>query len=367
MNRFWIRQSLLISLIMLLVIFPIGFGVRYFVVQSVGINEVHDEENELAQVGGVILFSALIGLSVGVIGSRRLSTPINRLVEGVRRIEAVGPGYQLKLERSSSEFQELTTAINAMSSELQRAEMQRRRLLADVSHELRTPLTVLDGHLRAALDGVYSLDEAQIASLYVQIQHLIRLVEDLNLLAMAETNRLSLNLEQVDITAVAREVVDNFRLMAESTGIALRLNAAEDLLRIRADVVRCRQILSNLIDNALQYTPAQGAVDVTISADELAVQIVVSDTGSGIDAAHLPFVFDRFYRADASRSRSSGGTGLGLAIVKALVETQGGSIAAHSRGSQMGTTFVISFPGNLAFAQAGAGARSAQISSTGTV
>lgn len=356
MNRFWIRQSLLISLIMLLVIFPIGFGVRFFLAQSIGIDEAHDEENELAQVGGVILFSALIGLSVGVIGSRRLSKPINQLVEGVRQIEAAGPGYQLKLERASSEFLELTTAINAMSSELQKAETQRRRLLADVSHELRTPLTVLEGHLRAALDGVYSLDEAQIASLYVQIQHLIRLVEDLNLLAKAEMNHLPLNLERVDIAAVAREVVDNFGLMADSTGIVLRLNAADPLPRIRADVVRCRQILSNLIDNALQYTPAQGTVDVTISAEDHAVQVVVSDNGPGIEAAHLPFIFDRFYRADASRSRSSGGTGLGLAIVKALMETQGGSIVARSRGSQQGTAFVASFPENPTLGHANASA-----------
>lgn len=348
MNRFWVQQSLLISLMLLLVITPIGISLRYFLDDIIADRELlqqYREEDDFP--GGILVVMGLgliIGTTVGVIGSRNLSQPINTLVQGVRQIGSGKLGHQIKLGRASQELQELSTAINTMSIKLSDAEMQRRRLMADVSHELRTPLTVLEGHLRASLDSVYSLDESQIANLYGQTHHLIKLVDDLNLLAKVEANQLPLMIESIDVRAITSEVITNFDLTAQEEGKTLKLVVDDYLPTIRADIIRLRQVLSNLIDNALRYTSESDSIEVGITQVEKLLRITISDTGTGIDSKDIPHIFDRFYRTDKSRSRESGGSGLGLAIVKALVETQGGVITAQSAGINNGTIVTISFP-----------------------
>jgi len=209
---------------------------------------------------------------------------------------------------------------------------------------LRTPLTVLQGNLRAILDDVYPLDKEEIARLYDQTRHLHRLVNDLHELAQAEAGRLPLTLAPVDLAALAADAVDVFVPIAEEQGVKLVFQADASPILINGDRARLMQVFQNLLANALRYTPAGGSVTVTASQDGETIAVSVRDTGEGIDLAHLPFVFDRFYRADNARNRSEGGAGLGLAIVRALTEAHGGEVGVASAGVGQGSTFTVTFP-----------------------
>jgi two-component system sensor histidine kinase BaeS len=216
--------------------------------------------------------------------------------------------------------------------------------MADISHELRGPLTVLEGNLRAALDNVVQLDEKELANLYGQTRHLIRLVNDLRELALAEAGHLPLTYSTIEINTLIEEVLWNYALIAEEKGVSLSSSLSSDPLTIKADKVRLRQILSNLLSNAIRHTPSGGNVKVQIEQTFKEVIIKVSDTGEGIAKEHLPYLFDRFYRTDKSRQRETGGSGLGLAVVKALVESMGGQVTGTSEGINKGATFCIMFP-----------------------
>jgi signal transduction histidine kinase len=216
--------------------------------------------------------------------------------------------------------------------------------MADVSHELRTPLTALEGNLRAALDHVYDLDEEQIANLYEQTRHLIRLVNDLRELSLAEAAQLPLDLRAVDLTPLVEETAAIFELLADEKDIRLALDLAPALPPVQADRVRIRQVLHNLLANALRHTPGGGTITIRTQPAADGVALAVTDSGEGIDAASLPHVFDRFYRTDPSRSRETGGSGLGLAIVKAVVEAHGGIVEAASPGLGHGSTFTLHLP-----------------------
>ena len=239
---------------------------------------------------------------------------------------------------------ELTTAFNTMAADLQHASELRTSLMADVSHELRTPLTVLEGNLRAALDHVYELDEEQIANLYEQTRHLIRLVNDLRELALAEAAQLPLDLQALDIAPIVQETAAAFELLGEEKGILLQTQITPGLPPIYADRVRVRQVLHNLLANALRHTPSGGAIIIAAQPEPASVALSVVDSGEGIDPQAIAHVFDRFYRTDPSRSRDTGGSGLGLAIVKALVEAQNGSVEAASPGHGQGSVFTLHLP-----------------------
>jgi signal transduction histidine kinase len=246
--------------------------------------------------------------------------------------------------KGSQEIMELARAFNRMGTDLQQAEQLRQSLIADVSHELNTPLTILEGHLRAILDHVYELDEAEIANLYGQTRHLILLVRDLRELAQAEAKQLTLNKHEIDLAQFITETVQIFEPVTEEKGITLTTKLDENLPTIIVDVFRIRQILDNLIANALHHTPSGGKITICGVSTNNGVQLIVQDDGMGISPEHIPYVFDRFYRVDRSRSRDTGGTGLGLAIAKALVELHGGEIRVDSKGLGQGTSFIINLP-----------------------
>ncbi|HLY25309.1 MAG TPA: ATP-binding protein [Aggregatilineales bacterium] len=347
MTRFWVRLSVIVSFVVLasLLLFLVlirlfEFGAPIRLEQSQPFTDQGAEHlSHFLLIGAVCAFS---GVGVGVIASRQISRPITELVKAVRRVGAGELGYQVTLRSHALEFDLLSEAINRMSLDLQHGEVLRRNLMADVSHELRTPLTILEGHLRAALDHVYALDESEIATLYSQTHHLIRLVDDLNLLAQAEGRQLPLECIPTDITHTVTEIIENFTLAAEEKGIALRLDIQDNIPLVKVDVVRVRQVLTNLLDNALRFTQSGGQITLHLEHMIDCLTISVADTGDGLPAKEIAHVFDRFYRTDSSRSRSSGGSGLGLAIAKALIEIQGGTIAVSSEGEQRGATFTIS-------------------------
>lgn len=290
------------------------------------------------------LVAGVLGIVGGIAASRIVAAPITRLADAAQAIGAGDLATRVPPNHSSTELDELTSAFNKMAADLQHAAGLRTSLMADVSHELRTPLTVLEGNLRAALDHVYELDEEQIANLYEQTRHLIRLVSDLRELALAEAAQLPLDMQPLDVARLAEETAAAFELLAEEKGIRLELQLAPGLPPINADRVRVRQSLHNLLANALRHTPSGGTITITARPEAAGVALAVADTGEGIDPQALTHVFDRFYRTDPSRSRETGGSGLGLAIVKALAEAQGGTAEAASPGPGQGSIFTLHFP-----------------------
>lgn len=292
------------------------------------------------EVSRVIIISIVLGVGLGIWLSRTLTAPLLHLAEAARVIGDRELGYRVKV-KGNKEVRELADTFNQMSANLERAERLQRQMMADVSHELRTPLTVLEGNLRAALDKVSYLDEQNLADLYSQTHHLIRLVNDLHEISQAETKQLSLTIKETDVAELVRQTVDIFAPLAEEKGLNLKYEVAAGLQPVRVDGSRLRQVLHNLLANAMRHTPTSGEITLTINQDSHATQISVADTGQGIASEHLAHIFNRFYRTDDSRSRETGGTGLGLAIAKAIVEAHGGRVTAYSKGIGYGTTFTI--------------------------
>jgi len=217
-------------------------------------------------------------------------------------------------------------------------------MTADIAHDLRTPLTVIAGYVESMRDGDLAPTPARLDSIYAEIERLQRLVSDLRLLAVTDAGELRLNLAPVNPKGLLERVAASFKLSAEQKGIALIVEADSTLPDIQADESRLDRVLSNLVGNAIRHTPNGGKVSILATRQENSVLISVEDTGEGIPPADLPHIFDRFYRADKSRTDADGASsGLGLAIAKALVEAHGGRIKANSVVGD-GTRFEIELP-----------------------
>jgi two-component system OmpR family sensor kinase/two-component system sensor histidine kinase BaeS len=290
------------------------------------------------------LLAGAVGIAGGVFASRLIASPITKLANAAQAIGAGDLRARVQLQSSSQEIDELAQSFNKMAADLQRAAELRNNLMADVSHELRTPLTVLEGNLRAALDHVYELDDEQIANLYEQTRHLILLVNELRELALAEAAQLPLDKQALNLAKLVQETVAVFEPLAEEKGVRLTAQLAPALPAVLADRSRIRQVLHNLLANALRHTPTGGRVVIRGRVVSGQVHLAVQDSGDGIPSHQIEHIFDRFYRTDPSRSRETGGSGLGLAIVKAIVEAHGGAVTAVSAGVGKGSTFTISFP-----------------------
>ncbi len=282
-----------------------------------------------------------VGLALGALLSRRLTAPLQHLAAAARAVAAGDLNQKVQVE-GSAEVVEVAQAFNEMTAALGESERQRQNMVADVAHELRSPLTVLQGNLRAILDGVYASNEAEISRLYDETCLLSRLVDDLRELALADAGQLHLHLRPTDLLQVVQSTVENLAPAAEAQDVALTADVSGDLPFVQADPDRVAQVLRNLLVNALRHTPSGGSVTVRASLSEGAVRVDVADTGEGIAPEHLPHVFERFWRADAARMRT-GGTGLGLSVAQSLVEAQGGRIWAESTPGQ-GSTFRFTLP-----------------------
>jgi two-component system, OmpR family, sensor histidine kinase BaeS len=290
----------------------------------------------------VILTLVLVATVFAGRAFRRMATPVGDLMAALGRV-ADGDYAARVGEHGPAEARTLIQAFNAMAERLQRQEEQRRGLLMDISHELRTPLAVLQGNLEGMLDGVYPRDDGHLTMVLEETQVLARLIEDLHTVTQADSLALQLARTPTDLAEVAAEAIASFRAQAEAAGVALQLLAEPGLPRADVDPERIRQVLTNLLSNALRYTPRGGAVRVHCSADGAGrLVLAVEDTGRGIPAEQLPHVFDRFYKSKDSR-----GTGLGLAIAKSLIAAHGGQIAAQSAPGE-GTTIRITLPRSAA-------------------
>ena len=267
----------------------------------------------------------------------RFGFPLGDMVEAADRV-AAGDYSTRTPERGPHWMRTLARAFNSMTSRLEVQDRQRRDLMADIAHELRTPLAVLQGRLEGMLDGIYPRDEKQLAALLQDTQMLARLVEDLRTLAHSESGTLTLQKESTDLAILVNETAASFAGEAAERHIQLDVDAAPNLPLVDIDPVRIREVLTNLVSNALRHTPAGGRVTVTASTRPNAVVFAVSDTGQGIAADDLPRIFDRFYKGHGSR-----GSGLGLTIARNLVAAHGGELRAESEEAQ-GTTMTVSLP-----------------------
>lgn len=289
------------------------------------------EQSFIANVDRGIWIAALIAIVIAALGAlilaRRISRPLStltasatRFAEGAldERVDASGP----------REVGDLADAFNEMADSLSEAEALRRRLVADVAHELRNPVAALRAQLEGVAEGVIEMDDARALSLVADVKQLSRLVEDLQTLSVAEAGRLPYLIEQVDLVEVVDAEVERAQPNAHE-GVSICVKADTGPHLIDADASRVGSVVRNLLSNAVRHTH-DGTIVVSLRAEGELVRVEVTDTGEGIPAEDLPFIFERFYRADSARAQDTGGAGIGLAIARRIIEDQGGSIYASS-------------------------------------
>jgi signal transduction histidine kinase len=280
----------------------------------------------------------LLGLFLAallVVSLRRVGRPLGDLVEAANRVASGDYGVRVA-EHGPPSLRTVGHAFNSMAARLESQDRQRRQLMADIAHELRTPLSVIQGRIEGLLDGVYPRDDGQLSQVLAETRMLARLIDDLRTLAHAEGGTLTLQKEPTDVVVLVQEVVDAFAGEAMSGDVSISLSAPANLPLVCVDPLRLREILINLLSNALHHTPAKGVISVDLSAIRDRMTVKVADTGTGIAANDLPRIFDRFHKGATSR-----GSGLGLAIARNLVAAHGGDIQAESQPGR-GTTITFS-------------------------
>lgn len=369
MKKMWVRLSVAFSLVMMLATFLPIVGLFVVGLETKTSKQAIPEEfltpaqvenpgqyspwgfvvapnNRVYPLAPILLSlvsaNLLIGITTGLWVSRSVSKPASRLVSAVQAISKQNLSQRVP-EEGSQELVDLARAINQMAGDLETAEDIRRNQLADVTHELRTPLTVLQGNLKAILDGVYALNEDEIKSLYAQAGHLGQLVNDLHLLALAEAGQLPNNPQAVNLPGLVKQVTGGFDAVDAEKRIQVTFESDGDDYTFKVDPHHIQQILDNLLFNAIKHTPCGGKISIGLKRVSEGVHLSVADTGQGIPADELPFIFDRFYRRNESRRSDTGGSGLGLTITKKIAEGMGGSIDVTSEPGK-GSTFTVHLP-----------------------
>ncbi len=290
------------------------------------------------------LTAMVAALALSFLFSRSVVAPVLAMSDATQRI-ADGRYDERVQVNGKDELAQLAARFNRMADKLNQIESMRRRLIGDVSHELRTPLTAIKGSMEGLMDGVLPANDETFQQIHAEADRLNRLVDDLQELSRVEARAYPLDIRPLDVASLVQTVTKRLAPQADSKRIVLDLDLAPDLPRLLADEDRAIQILTNLTANALQYTLEGGRVTISAKRIKDEIHIAVQDTGIGIPPEHLSRIFDRFYRADKSRSRQSGGgSGIGLTIARALVEAHGGRIWAESAGEGKGSRFTFSLP-----------------------
>ncbi len=296
-----------------------------------------DERNRLLWL---ILSSLLIGGCTAAWAWRMLLRPLDELEEAAERMTSGDYGVRSR-EDALGELGRVQSAFNMLAGQLARLESERKELIASISHELRTPLTILQGRLHALCDGVLTGNAREHQRLLDQVLHLVRLVDDLNVIAQGQGQRLSLHQEELDLQTFLHDFIPIFAERAQALGMQIQCHTQSAY--VLADVDRMRQVLTNLIENAMRYAASGGTLDIDMQVHDGRVEILVSDRGPGLPDWQDERVFGAFIRVDTSRNRHTGGAGLGLAVVRTLVELHGGQVFSRQREGG-GAQFVISLP-----------------------
>jgi two-component system sensor histidine kinase BaeS len=295
------------------------------------------------------LAAFLAALVVSVLISRQVIAPVREMRSASQRIAEGRYDERVHVRGNPArdeldELALLAVSFNQMATKLEQTENMRRQLIGDVTHELRTPLTAIKGSMEGLMDGVLPAEPATFREIYSEADRLQRLVDDLQELSRVEAQAYELDLKPVSIEELVAGVVQRLGRQFKDKGVDLQTDLAQELPLVLVDSDRIRQVLINLVGNALQYTPAGGRVTIRTRQQDHQVRVDVTDTGIGIPPEHLPHLFTRFYRVDKSRSRAGGGSGIGLTIARHLVEAHGGRIWASSEGVGKGSTFSFTLP-----------------------
>ncbi len=297
-------------------------------------------------IGSYFIWGGLVAIGIAVLItfflSRRILSPVKALIN-VSRQYGKGDFSQRIDNKEKGELGELANSFNSMANDLERIQRLRQNMVADVAHELRTPLSNLKGYLEAINDGVIKPNRAAIRSLNEEAAILSRLVADLQELSLADAGELKITLQPEDINRLIKETVTGSQAKARAKGLKIDVELPQQLPLVNIDTYRIKQVLGNLLDNAIEHTSKGGEITVSASEQEKMVAVSVIDNGEGIPPEDLPLIFERFYRVDKSRARTTGGSGLGLTIAKRLVEAHGGTITATSEVGK-GSYFSFTLP-----------------------
>ena len=281
-------------------------------------------------VGALSFLLAFFLFVVATLLVRRFVNPLADVVYAAREVANGKLSTRISSE-GPQDMRSLSESFNEMASSLERNDRERRDLLADIAHELRTPLSVIRGRLEGIVDGVYKADDGQVVSLALEQTYLLeRLVDDLRLLTLAETRQLHFEKKTVDLAQLSQRVIDMFSAEALEKNITLSIEKESGSCTVELDAQRMEQVVGNLVGNSLRYIPNGSKIWLTLEETSGEVKLFVNDNGPGVAEDELPYLFNRFWRKEKSRTRSSGGTGLGLAIAKQLIEAQGGTIEARN-------------------------------------
>ncbi|WP_018131652.1 sensor histidine kinase [Effusibacillus pohliae] len=292
---------------------------------------------------GAIFPVLVLSLVVSWYLSRRITRPLTEMIHLAWQMRKGNLSVRIENPPGNNELTQLAQSLNHLADELQKQDKLRRTLTADVAHELRTPLATLKSHLEALIDGIWKPTKSRFEACLEEVERLISLVSSLESLTRAESDSMQLELEFLDLAEVTRSIIDLVSPNYAAKGVRLEFRA-EGSFAVPLDKDRWKHILLNLLDNALKYTDPGGTVCISAArSSPKEVLVTVQDTGIGIREEDLPFIFERFYRADKSRNRATGGAGIGLAIVKKHVEAHHGTIEVESQPGK-GTAFRIRLP-----------------------
>ncbi|WP_313404821.1 HAMP domain-containing sensor histidine kinase [Aeromicrobium sp.] len=327
-------------------------GIFHDHLQRIGVEHTSAETDHVEQAfASALLISLsvalvtafLVAFAVSYYLSRRVRRSIAPVTAAASEVATGKYGTRVPDPRLGGEFATLAATFNSLAGRLDAVETSRRRMLSDLAHEMRTPLAIIDAHLEAVEDGVRNLDDSTIDTLRRSTRRLHRLAEDVSALSSAEEGRLQITMRPIVAATLAERTVAAAAEQHAAAGVrfATRLDTDATIL---ADAERIGQVLSNLLDNAVRHAAASGTISVSCSQQGSWIEYTVADDGDGIDAAHLPHIFDRFYRADTARDRGHGGSGIGLSIAKSLTEAHGGELTVDSPGPGLGATFVVRLP-----------------------
>jgi two-component system sensor histidine kinase BaeS len=330
------------------VLWPMVLEGHFAALRLPGVEQHGRDRRTSADLLAVVLgFGCAVVVSIGLslVIARRLNRSVERLSTAARQVADGRPDVRVAPVSLGPEAGELVSAFNEMATRLESTDRSRRRLLADLAHEIRTPVSVLDGYLEGMQDGVVVADDETVTMLRAQTNRLARLTADVLAVSHADEGALDLRPSEVDVRDLVESAVAAARKAYADRGVVLRARIKLGRTVIRADRLRLDQVLANLLANALRHSPPGTAVEVVAeTVSHRRVRISVIDTGDGIEAEHLPWIFERFYRTDVARDRDSGGSGVGLTICRAIVTAHDGHLSVESDGAGTGATFAMTLP-----------------------